>query len=73
MPIKTEYITISSKCAQNAIGIGLCKTLLKKHPTAIAAIKGGWFVKTHSGTAAKMRYVKTIAKALKVKVVIAGA
>ena len=49
------------------------KSLLKKHPNAIAAIKGGWFVKTHSGTAAKMRYVKTIAKALKVKVVIAGA
>ena len=48
------------------------KALLKKHPNAIAAIKGGWFVKTHSGTAAKMRYVKTIAKALKVKVVIAG-
>ena len=48
------------------------KSLLKKHPNAIAAIKGGWFVKTHSGTAAKMRYVKTIAKALKVKVVVAG-
>lgn len=49
------------------------KALLKKHPNAIAAIKGGWFVKTHSGTAAKMRYVKTIAKALKVTVVVAGA
>ena len=49
------------------------KTLLKKHPNAIAPINGGWFVKTHSGTAAKVRYVKTIAKALKVKVVVAGA
>ena len=53
--------------------VTLDRSLLKKHPNAIAAIKGGWFVKTHSGTAAKMRYVKTIAKALKVKVVIAGA
>ena len=44
---------------------------LRKHPTAIAAIAGGWFVKTHSGTAAKMGYVKRIAKALKVKLLLA--
>ena len=46
------------------------KSLLKKHPSAIAEISGGWFVKTHSGTAAKIRYVKQIAKALKVKLVV---
>ena len=46
------------------------KSLLKKHPSAIAEIAGGWFVKTHSGTAAKIRYVKQIAKALKVKLVV---
>ena len=46
------------------------KSLFKKHPSAIAEISGGWFVKTHSGTAAKMRYVKQIAKALKVKLVV---
>ena len=46
------------------------KTLLKKHPSAIAEIAGGWFVRTHSGTAAKIRYVKQIAKALKVKLVV---
>ena len=49
------------------------KSLLKKHPNAVATIKDGWYVKTHSGTAAKVGYVKKIAKALKVKVVIAGA
>ena len=48
------------------------KTLLKKHPSAIAPIAGGWFVKTHSGTAAKIGYVKRIAKALKVKLVVAN-
>ena len=46
------------------------KSLLKKRPSAIAEIAGGWFVKTHSGTAAKIRYVKQIAKALKVKLVV---
>ncbi len=46
------------------------KSLLKKHPSAIVEISGGWFVKTHSGTAAKIRYVKQIAKALKVKLVV---
>ncbi len=45
------------------------KALLRKHPTAVAPIAGGWFVKTHSGTAAKMGYVKRIAKALRVKLV----
>ena len=48
------------------------KTLLKKHPSAIALIADGWFVKTHSGTAAKIGYVKRIAKALKVKLVVAN-
>ena len=48
------------------------KTLLKKHPSAIAEIAGGWFIKTHSGTAAKIGYVKRIAKALKVKLVVAN-
>ena len=46
------------------------KTLLKKHPSAIAEIAGGWFIKTHSGTAAKIGYVKRIAKVLKVKLVV---
>ena len=46
------------------------KTLLAKHPSAIAAISDGWFVKTHSGTAAKISYVKRIAKALKTKLVV---
>ncbi len=46
------------------------KSLLKKHPSAIAEIAGGWFIKTHSGTAAKIGYVKRIAKALKVKLVV---
>ena len=49
------------------------KTLLKKHPSAIAPIADGWFVKTHSGTAAKIGYVKRIAKALKVKLVVTNA
>ena len=48
------------------------KYLLKKHPSAIAEIAGGWFVKTHSGTAAKISYIKRIAKALKVKLVVAN-
>ena len=46
------------------------KSLLKKHPSAIAEIAGGWFVKTHSGTAAKIGYVKRIAKELKVKLTV---
>ena len=49
------------------------KTLLKKHPSAIAPIAGGWFVKTHSGTVAKIGYVKRIAKTLKVRLVVANA
>ena len=49
------------------------KSLLKKHPSAIAEIAGGWFIKTHSGTAAKIGYVKRIAKALKVKLVVTNA
>ncbi len=46
------------------------KSQLNKHPSAIAEITGGWFVKTHSGTAAKIGYVKRIAKALKIKLVV---
>ena len=49
------------------------KTLLKKHPSAIAPIADGWFVKTHSGTAAKIGYIKRISKALKVRLVVANA
>ena len=48
------------------------RALLKKHPSAIAPIADGWFVKTHSGTAAKIGYVKKIAKALKVKLAVAN-
>jgi hypothetical protein len=46
------------------------KSQLKKHPSAVAEIAGGWFVKTHSGTEAKINYIKRIAKALKVKLVV---
>ena len=46
------------------------KSQLKKHPSAIAEIAGGWFVKTHSGTAAKISYIKRIAKALKIRLVV---
>ena len=30
------------------------KSQLKKHPSAVAEIAGGWFVKTHSGTAQRL-------------------
>ena len=33
------------------------KASLKKYPSAIAEIAGGWFVKTHSGTKAKIGYI----------------
>ena len=49
------------------------RSLYKKHPTAVVAISGGWFVKTHSGTKAKIGYVKRIAKALKVRVTVKNA
>ena len=39
--------------------------------SAVAEIAGGWFVKTHSGTAAKINYIKRIAKTLKIKLVVA--
>jgi len=39
--------------------------------SAVAEIAGGWFVKTHSGTAAKISYIKRIAKALTIKLVVA--
>ena len=46
------------------------RSLYKKHPSAIAALPSGWFVKTHSNTASKIDYVKRAAKALKVKIEI---
>ena len=49
------------------------KSLLKKHPSASAESAGGWFVKTHSGTKAKIGYVTRIAKALKIKLTIGKA
>ncbi len=49
------------------------RSLYKKQPSSVASIFGGWFVKTHSSTKAKIGYVKRIAKALKVKIVVKGA
>ena len=49
------------------------KSQYKKHPSAVAEIAGGWFVKTHSNTASKIDYVKRAAKALGVKIVVKGA
>ncbi len=46
------------------------KRLYVKMPTQVAEIPGGWFVKTHSSTAAKAGYVKTMAKALGVKLAV---
>lgn len=46
------------------------KSLFVKCPRAVVEIKGGWFVKTHSNTVAKMNCVQKIAKALKVKVIV---
>ncbi len=46
------------------------KSLYVKMPTQVAEIPGGWFVKTHSSTAAKAGYVKAIAKALGVKLTV---
>ncbi|MBQ9693165.1 MAG: hypothetical protein IJV69_00195 [Kiritimatiellae bacterium] len=43
------------------------KSQLQKQPHEIAEIKGGWFVKTHSSTQAKMTQVEQIAKALEIK------
>lgn len=39
----------------------------KKEPMQIHPIAGGWYVKTHSSTAAKMRLLEKIAKVQKVK------
>jgi len=47
------------------------RSLLKKYPGAIGAISGGWFVKTHSSTAAKMNFVKVIAKGLGIRLAVA--
>ena len=49
------------------------KSLCKKQPSAVVPIAGGWFVKTHSGTKAKIGYVKRIAKMLKIKLSIGEA
>lgn len=46
------------------------KSLYVKMPTQVAEISGGWFVKTHSSTAAKAGYIKAIAKALGVKLTV---
>jgi len=46
------------------------RSLYVKHPSAVAALPSGWFVKTHSNTASKITYVKSAAKALGVKVVV---
>jgi len=46
------------------------KALYKKRPQAVAELPNNWFVKTHSGTVAKIGYVKRVAKALKIKVTI---
>ena len=46
------------------------RSLYKKDPSAVASISGGWFVKTHSSTSAKVAYVKRIADALGVKLVV---
>ena len=48
------------------------RSLYVKHPSAVAPLPSGWFVKTHSNTASKMAYVRSAAKALRVKVVIRG-
>jgi len=43
------------------------KKVFKKEPTQIQAIADGWYVKTHSSTAAKMQLLEKIAKVQKVK------
>jgi len=43
------------------------KSVYKKEPTQVQAISGGWFVKTHCSTAAKMQLLEKIAKTLKVR------
>lgn len=43
------------------------KSQLQKQPNNLAEISGGWFVRTHSSTQEKMKQVKQIAKALKIK------
>ena len=48
------------------------RSLLKKYPNAVGAISGGWFVKTHSSTAAKMNFVKAIAKGLGIRLTVAN-
>ena len=49
------------------------RSLLKKYPNAVGMISGGWFVKTHSSTAAKMNFVKAIAKGLDIRLTVAKA
>lgn len=49
------------------------RELYVKYPAAVVGISDGWFVKTHSGTAAKIKYVKRLAKELKVKLTVKGA
>jgi len=46
------------------------RSLYKKHPHAVAELPNGWLVNTHSSTATKIGYVKRVANALKVEVVV---
>lgn len=46
------------------------KNLYTKMPSQVVPIRGGWFVKSHSSTDAKVGYVKKIAKALDVRLVV---
>ena len=45
------------------------KALYTKMPSQVVSIRGGWFVKTHSSTDAKVGYVKKIAKAIGMRLV----
>lgn len=46
------------------------KSLFKKKPSQVIEISGGWFVKTHSSTDAKMKQIMKIAKTLKLNLVV---
>jgi len=46
------------------------KAAFKKQPSQIHPMDGGWYVKTHSSTGQKIKWLKIIAKGLKVKLQI---
>lgn len=46
------------------------RSLYVKNPGQVTSIAKGWFVKTHSSTAAKKKMLEKIAKGLKVKLII---